>query len=1052
MIAEQQKCLDAATLADLLAGRMPTDRFAGALEHIEACERCTQAAERNSNHAKMPWIDQLSDSSPERKFDMEQECSAVVGNLLIQASQSDGCRSASNAAVLLPRETLGPYRLISSLGSGGMGTVYLAEHQRLKRQVAIKLLPRDKLARTGWLDRFNREMTAIAALEHPNVVRALDAGDEEQWHYLVMEYQDGLDLNRVAHRIPDISVRAACEIIRQGALGLSAIHQAGMIHRDIKPSNLFLTRNGTVKILDLGLVLDGESPLLADERLTTVGHLMGTLPFMAREQLDDARNVDWRTDIYSLGATLCKLLTGRPPYGSADHLARTVQAISTTEAPTIASRRSDLPADLIGIVDRMLSSNVATRPQSALEVAELLQPFCAESGPKELIRSAMQSNDDLALTPFVAPFTAPATNLPPHSRWPWWIAAALVPFAFAAGIFVTIATDRGTLVLETDEPMAAVKVFQGDKVVEQLEITHSQPSMLELRSGKYVVEVTGIDSDRMEVKNNQVILSRGDRQVAKVVRKDPQQLAESLKQSSESAQSAASSPTLAAKTFQDKSLDEWTEVLKRERSAETLALAMEGVSSLVDAPDEKWTAARYFLQASRRLGGNSSIERGSGGRGTIGRGSGGRGSSSANSIPVAPRPLSSTEVFMNALEGYFPRVCSGLPDAGLAAIADELENGTNQSKTACLCLLSPFLSYQGKAMDTFLFDEMSKVDGSQNLLKRLDKLVENTLHEMVLSPETKKKAFRVRISISKSLGRDLKLDPQFVKWAMDNLTTAKESTTTGAVMDAFSASTTYRLLEGSDLDLSPLIIGLARQANDITVSELESAMVDLCRRHPVECALVSEFYVKRGYFTSGVVMENLGTHHPRPFDAILSLIKFPNRSPDEMRSIHQALLVRVVLEIDLVNDPTADAKLAFAAHAFALMEIPSENSQRVMSIFFERLRNFEPSKNRPGFPSSDSWPSPEAVTYNAATKNSLWTLDGMHYHLSKCISRSPSGAIPAIADELRQGNDKSAAHCTGLIMSSLTDALTSLTTNERRVFSVPDDVGKTLLSYMQTDA
>ncbi len=103
--------------------------------------------------------------------------------------------------------------------AGGMGTVYLAEHQRLKRMAAIKLLPREKSLQPGWLERFNREMTSVAALEHPHVVRALDAGEDGAWHYLVMEYLDGADLSKVSRRMGELPLATSCELIRQAALG-----------------------------------------------------------------------------------------------------------------------------------------------------------------------------------------------------------------------------------------------------------------------------------------------------------------------------------------------------------------------------------------------------------------------------------------------------------------------------------------------------------------------------------------------------------------------------------------------------------------------------------------------------------------------------------------------------------------------------------------------------------------------------------------------------------------------------------------------------------------
>ena len=129
-----------------------------------------------------------------------------------------------------------------------------------------------------------------------------------------------------------------------------------------------------VKLLDLGLVLSGDSPLTADERLTTVGHLMGTVPYMAREQLLDASSVDWRADIYSLGATLFRLLTGRAPFGPASNLAQTIQAISTTPCPQLKSLKPTVPDDVAQLVDRMLSHDPQLRPQSAQEVAESLAP------------------------------------------------------------------------------------------------------------------------------------------------------------------------------------------------------------------------------------------------------------------------------------------------------------------------------------------------------------------------------------------------------------------------------------------------------------------------------------------------------------------------------------------------------------------------------------------------------------------------------------------------------------------------------------------------------
>ncbi len=1058
MIAEQQKCLDAATLADLLAGRMPTDRFTNAIEHIESCEPCMRAAEENSNNAKLPWLFEASESSSELNFDIEPECSAVVGNLLVQPVPYASDRSGSNVEVPPPKEILGPYRLISSLGSGGMGTVYLAEHQRLKRQVALKILPRDKLARSGWLDRFNREMTAIAALEHPHVVRALDAGDEDQWHYLVMEYLDGLDLNRVARRIPDIPRGAACEIIRQAALGLGAIHDAGMIHRDIKPSNVFLTRTGAVKLLDLGLVLDGESPLLADERLTTVGHLMGTLPFMAREQLDDARNVDWRADIYSLGATLYRLLSGRPPFGSADNLARTIHNISTTEAPSIATGRSNLPAELICIVNRMIHSDITARPQSAKEVAELLKPFCDESGPKELIRAAMQCNveDELSLAKSL-PMIVPASSPPPRSRWPWWIAVALLPFAFAAGIFVTIVTDNGTLVIETDEPNANVKIVQGDKVFNQLEVAQSKPSTLTLRSGKYVVELTGVDSDRMEVKNDQVILSRGERQVAKVIRKESNAMAESVKPTSNLLSPTMPALSVPTKTFQDKSLAEWTEILSRERSGEVLAQAMEAVNILVDTPEEKLAAMRLFLRASRQHGTDY----------------------------VGSK-------FMNSFVKHFQKLFSAAPEGGLAAIADEFESGTEQSKLARLGLISRILPYDFSALASApekiskpksLLRDMNQTPEGRGLLLKLDSLVSEAIRandtETFMLQPTLGTAFQFRVAIGSAMERDLTLDSQIMHWAKEVLVQtnmrlkgqASEATIPNAAMPALeadSALTNYFLLKGTKLDLSPLILGLTKSPpNANQLPEIESVAADLCRRSPVKCALACETHLnsapikekKLGNDTrSKLFLETFAKNHPRPMDAVVALLKcFAGQNTDVIeRILHneisclKELLVRVVLESELAHDTETDSKLSYAASTFAYFGIPATDAEKVMGIFLARLRDVDDNRISHFDFSIAAWY--QSRTYDAQWKSIGSNTKPLFTNVLACCTRNPSSAVKAYIKEIRIENGIGKLEHRNFF-HFLRDPLVAGTAKERRpAFEVNLMKAKSVADYLQTEA
>ncbi len=530
MIAAQENCLDQKTLRELLEGRLPEDRFAMAWEHVDACPLCTTAMEGHNADAgknSFSWLRRAavldwSAAEAAARFDHESQCQALVGDLLVNRGSTEMLTNQRDSLQVdrLPRQSLGPYRLIRAIGSGGMANVYLAEHQRLKRQVAIKLLPREKLLRSGWLDRFNREMTSIAALEHANVVRALDAGDEDDWHYLVMEHLEGLDLSQICRRVSDVSVGAACELIRQAALGLAAIHAVGMVHRDVKPSNIFLTRGGTVKLLDLGLVLSGESPLSADERLTTVGHLMGTIPYMAREQLNDARAVDHRTDLYSLGASLVRILTGKPPYGSAENLARTISQISTLDCPSIADNRADLPDELVAVVTQLLSHDPAQRPQSAQQVAEALEPFADPAQARELLRVAENTPPlDTSMISTHRSIETSSRNQPPR-RWSAWIAAGLLfPLLFGAGILVTVATDQGTLTIQSDLPGVEVVVKQGENAVKSLQV-EQQSQSIRLRSGRYTIELTGIASDGLEISDNAITIVRGDKQLVHISRSE----------------------------------------------------------------------------------------------------------------------------------------------------------------------------------------------------------------------------------------------------------------------------------------------------------------------------------------------------------------------------------------------------------------------------------------------------------------------------------------------------------------------------------------------------
>ncbi|HQR43133.1 MAG TPA: serine/threonine-protein kinase, partial [Gemmatales bacterium] len=209
--------------------------------------------------------------------------------------------------------TMGPYSILNKIGAGGMGIVYLAEHRKLGRRVAIKVLPEDRTKDKLALERFYREARSVAMLDHPNIVKAHDVNEQEGIHYLVMEYVNGITLQAYVEKKGVIPWRTAVNIIVQVCRGLQHAHEKNLIHRDIKPANLLIDKTGQVKILDLGLARSLESKddnLTAD--LSNGKDIQGSIDYVSPEQALGRGEIDIRTDIYSLGATAYTIITGSP--------------------------------------------------------------------------------------------------------------------------------------------------------------------------------------------------------------------------------------------------------------------------------------------------------------------------------------------------------------------------------------------------------------------------------------------------------------------------------------------------------------------------------------------------------------------------------------------------------------------------------------------------------------------------------------------------------------------------------------------------------------------
>jgi len=273
----------------------------------------------------------------------------------------------------------GKYRLLDRLGSGGMGAVYLCEHVLMGRRVALKVLPINQAEDPASLGRFYREARAVARLDHPNIVRAHDIDKEDKLHFLVLEFIDGCNLHEFVKRNGTLSVSRAVHYIRQSALGLEHAHQAGLVHRDIKPGNLLLDRQGMIKVLDMGLARFFDDDGGAFVKQFEEGYVIGTADYLAPEQTVDNR-VDIRADIYSLGGTLYYLLTGKSPFQDGTVHQKMIWHQVRQPKP-VYSQRSDVPAELIRVLDKMMAKEPARRFQTPQELADALAKFVPSIPP-----------------------------------------------------------------------------------------------------------------------------------------------------------------------------------------------------------------------------------------------------------------------------------------------------------------------------------------------------------------------------------------------------------------------------------------------------------------------------------------------------------------------------------------------------------------------------------------------------------------------------------------------------------------------------------------------
>src|SRR5262249_9419711 len=292
---------------------------------------------------------------------------------------------------LSPGQVLAGFEILEELNRGGMGVIYKARQQGLKRLVALKVISPERLGQSDALRRFQREVQAAALLSHPNIVTVYSTDLTGTWPYLAMEYVPGIDLFRLVKQAGPLPIAVACGYIQQAAQGLQHAFEQGLVHRDIKPHNLMVTTPSSgptssakmknrIKILDFGLArvtTEAESGEQVSSSLTQAGQFLGTPDYMSPEQADDPRKVDIRSDLFSLGGTFYFLLTGKPPYPGTS-LMQKLGRLFTELPPSVAARRPEVPAELDALIRKLMAREPAETLPAASQLNRSAGRFLAK--------------------------------------------------------------------------------------------------------------------------------------------------------------------------------------------------------------------------------------------------------------------------------------------------------------------------------------------------------------------------------------------------------------------------------------------------------------------------------------------------------------------------------------------------------------------------------------------------------------------------------------------------------------------------------------------------
>ncbi|MCA9264295.1 MAG: serine/threonine protein kinase, partial [Planctomycetales bacterium] len=399
-------------LLAMLRGELPVDLLDELETHVTSCPECETTLDSLTENSDtcvrgLAMLPCSEEDEPALR-EMYRQLLAETPTSVLTTALSDR-RAAPHARPslidehegTLPR-TLGAYELLELIGQGATSAVYRAKHMKLDKLVAVKVLASMAHRDASTVSRFLAEMRAIGKLDHPHIIRASDAGEDQGRHYLVMEHAPGMDVSSLLQQLGPLDVHDACEIARQTADALGYAARNGLVHRDVKPSNLLLTCEGQIKLLDLGLVSfqnERQAPTESCPQ-TVILHTIssddgneesarGTADYMSPEQWTRFSQVDVRGDLYSLGCTLYKLLTGSPPYAAAYvKYGGKFQAHQQAPIPNVRAIRPSIPDGVQRIIHKLLAKDPSQRYATPAELAQALSPYSSTADLLSLAAAA----------------------------------------------------------------------------------------------------------------------------------------------------------------------------------------------------------------------------------------------------------------------------------------------------------------------------------------------------------------------------------------------------------------------------------------------------------------------------------------------------------------------------------------------------------------------------------------------------------------------------------------------------------------------------------------